>query len=131
MTDVRADPREPVPAGARARRGRSFETWSWFFMRLSGLALVFLALLHFAITHILNDVVDTDYDFVARRWDNPLWRVFDWSLLALALLHGLNGMRWITEDYLRRPRTRAAVQAVLYVLSSALFAWGTFTILAF
>ena len=131
MTDVRADPREPVPAGGRPRRGRSFETWSWFFMRLSGLALVFLALLHFAITHILNDVVDTDYDFVARRWDNPLWRVFDWSLLALALLHGLNGMRWITEDYLRRPRTRAAVQAALYVLSTALFVWGTFTILAF
>ncbi len=124
MSDVRVD-------RPRSRQRRSFETWSWFFMRLSGLALVFLALLHFAITHILNDVVDTDYDFVARRWDNPLWRLFDWSLLALALLHGLNGMRWITEDYLRRPRTRAAVQALLYVLSAALFAWGTFTIVAF
>ena len=131
MTDVRADPAGPVPAGGRPRRGRSFETWSWFFMRLSGLALVFLALLHFAITHIVNDVVDTDYDFVANRWDNPLWRLFDWSLLALALLHGLNGMRWITEDYLRRPGTRAAVQGVLYALSAALFLWGTFTILAF
>jgi succinate dehydrogenase membrane anchor subunit len=131
VTDVRAGPREPVPAGGRTRRGRSFETWSWFFMRLSGLALVFLALLHFAITHVINDVVDTDYDFVASRWDNPLWRLFDWSLLALALLHGLNGMRWITEDYLRRPRPRAAVQGVLYGLSAALFVWGTFTILAF
>ncbi len=124
MTDVRVD--RPRP-----RQGRSFETWSWFFMRLSGLALVFLALLHFAITHVLNDVVDTDYDFVARRWDNPLWRLFDWSLLALALLHGLNGMRWITEDYLRRPRTRAVVQTVLYALSAVLFVLGTFTILAF
>ena len=131
MTDVQVDDRQSVPAGGRPRRGRSFETWSWFFMRLSGLALVFLALLHFAITHGLNDVVATDYDFVARRWDNPLWRLFDWSLLALALLHGLNGMRWITEDYLRRPRTRAAVQGVLYALSAALFLWGTFTILAF
>ena len=131
MTGVRVDRREPVPAGDRPPRRRSFETWSWFFMRLSGLALVFLALLHFAITHVLNDVVDTDYDFVARRWDNPLWRLFDWSLLALALLHGLNGMRWITEDYLRRPRTRAAVQTGLYTLSAALFVWGTFTIVAF
>ena len=131
MTDLDVDQPQSVPAGGRPRRGRSFETWSWFFMRLSGLALVFLALLHFAITHVLNDVVDTDYDFVARRWDNPLWRIFDWSLLALALLHGLNGMRWITEDYLRRPRTRASVQAVLYALSAALFLWGTFTIVAF
>ena len=103
-------------------------------MRLSGLALVFLALLHFAITHVINDVVDTEETksgFVANRWDNPLWRLFDWSLLLLALLHGLNGMRWITEDYLRRPGTRAAVQGVLYAVSAALFVWGTFTILAF
>ena len=119
----------PAPEPPAVRR--SFEAWSWVFMRLSGLALVFLALVHFAITHVLNDVVDTDYDFVARRWDNPLWRIFDWSLLALALLHGLNGMRWITEDYLRRPRTRASVQAVLYALSAALFLWGTVTIVAF
>jgi succinate dehydrogenase / fumarate reductase membrane anchor subunit len=100
-------------------------------MRLSGLALVFLALVHFTITHIANDVVRTDHAFVARRWDNPLWRLFDWSLLALALLHGLNGLRWITGDYLRRPGVRAATQAVLYGLSAALFLWGTFTILAF
>ncbi len=131
MSDVRVDARASVPAGGRPRRGRSFETWSWFFMRLSGLALVFLALLHFAITHIVNDVVDTDFAFVAGRWDNPLWRLFDWSLLALALLHGLNGMRWITEDYLRRPRGRAATLAVLYSLSAVLFVLGTFTIVAF
>ena len=130
MTAVRAGPRPPE-AGARGRRGRSFETWSWLFMRLSGLALVFLALVHFTITHVLNDVVRTDHAFVARRWDNPLWRLFDWSLLALALLHGLNGLRWISEDYLRRPRLRATVQAVLYAVSGALFLWGTFTIVAF
>jgi succinate dehydrogenase / fumarate reductase membrane anchor subunit len=123
--------RTPAPTQPSRKRGRSFETWSWFFMRLSGLALVFLALLHFSITHILNDVVDTDHDFVARRWDNPLWRVFDWSLLALALLHGLNGLRWIVDDYVRRPRLRAATKAALYVVSAALFAWGTFTIVAF
>ncbi len=132
MSSMRVDEapdRAAAPAGRR--RGRSFETWSWFFMRLSGLALVFLALAHFAITHILNDVVDTDHDFVARRWDNPLWRLFDWSLLALALLHGLNGLRWIVDDYVRRPRLRAATNATLYVLSAALFGWGTFTIVAF
>jgi succinate dehydrogenase / fumarate reductase membrane anchor subunit len=100
-------------------------------MRLSGLALVFLALVHFMITHVLNDVVRSDHAFVARRWDNPLWRLFDWSLLALALLHGLNGLRWISDDYLRRPRLRATAQAALYVVSGALFLWGTFTILAF
>jgi succinate dehydrogenase / fumarate reductase membrane anchor subunit len=100
-------------------------------MRLSGFALVFLALLHFAITHILNDVVETDYRFVANRWRNPFWQVFDWLLLALALLHGANGVRWIIEDYVRRPRLQAAARGTLYVLSAVLLAWGTFTIVAF
>ena len=113
------------------RRKRSFETWSWFFMRLSGLALLFLALIHFAITHIVNDVVATDSDFVARRWDNPLWRLFDWSLLSLALTHGLTGLRWIIDDYVRNPRRRLIAKAVVFGLSGVLFCLGTFTILAF
>jgi succinate dehydrogenase / fumarate reductase membrane anchor subunit len=117
---------------ARSRRPKqSFETWSWFFMRVSGLLLVFLALTHFAITHIVNDVVDTDAAFVYRRWDNPLWRTFDWVLLALALLHGLNGMRWAIDDYIRSRPARAAVKAVLYTVSGVLFTYGTFTIVAF
>jgi succinate dehydrogenase / fumarate reductase membrane anchor subunit len=113
----------------RVRRG--WEAWSWLFMRLSGLALVFLALLHFAITHVINDVVQTDYRFVADRWDNPLWRLFDWLLLALALLHGANGARWVIEDYVHRPARRKAAKATAYGLTAALLAWGTFTIVTF
>jgi succinate dehydrogenase membrane anchor subunit len=116
---------------AQLRPRQNFETWSWFFMRVSGLALLFLALTHFAVTHIANDVVDTDAAFVARRWDNPLWRLFDWSLLTLALLHGLNGLRYIIDDYVRRPAARAATKALLYTGSLALFAYGTLTIVTF
>ena len=126
QTAVESSPAEAVP-----RRRRSFETWTWFFMRLSGLALLFLALTHFTITHIANDVVATDSDFVARRWDNPLWRIFDWALLALALAHGLNGLRWIIDDYVRAPRARLATKVVVVGLSVALFALGTFTIVTF
>jgi succinate dehydrogenase / fumarate reductase membrane anchor subunit len=124
-------PSPAVPDDAPAAPGRSFEAWSWLFMRLSGLALVFLALLHFAITHVLNDVVETDYRFVADRWDNPFWQIFDWLLLALALLHGANGARWVVEDYVRRPRPQKAVKTVLYAASFILLAFGTFTIVTF
>ena len=113
------------------RPKQNFETWSWFFMRVSGLVLVFLALLHFAVTHVVNDVVETDASFVTARWDNPLWRLFDWTLLALALVHGLNGVRWSIDDYLRARGARAAVKAVLYSVSGVLFAYGTFTILTY
>jgi succinate dehydrogenase / fumarate reductase membrane anchor subunit len=116
---------------AHTRRKRSGEAWSWAFMRLSGLALVLLALVHFAITHIVTDVARTNYDFVAERWHNPAWRVFDWLLLVLALGHGANGLRWIVDDYVRRLGPRRAVKALLYGLTAALVVAGTLTILAF
>jgi succinate dehydrogenase / fumarate reductase membrane anchor subunit len=119
------------PASAMRRPRQNFETWSWYFMRISGLILIFLALTHFAITHIIHDVTDTNADFVAERWDNPLWRLFDWSLLLLALMHGLNGLRWIIDDYVRRPTRRAAVKSVLYTITGGLFAYGTLTIFTF
>jgi succinate dehydrogenase / fumarate reductase membrane anchor subunit len=119
------------PRTTSRRPKQNFETWSWFFMRVSGLILVFLALFHFAITHIINDVTDTNAEFVGNRWDNPVWRLFDWVLLALGLLHGLNGLRWIIDDYVRTPAKRAAVKAVLYSVTGALFAYGTFTIVTF
>ncbi len=127
---------QTAPARSReeepVRRPRpSFETWSWLFMRVSGLALVFLALVHFALTHIVTDVADTGSGFVDERWGNPLWRLFDWALLALALFHGLNGLRWIIDDYVRNPRRRAATKASLYAVSLLLFAYGSLTILTY
>jgi succinate dehydrogenase / fumarate reductase membrane anchor subunit len=119
------------PRTADRRPKQNFETWSWFFMRVSGLVLVFLALTHFALTHIINDVVETDAEFVAERWDNPLWRLFDWTLLALALAHGLNGLRWIIDDYVRSNGRRALVKSVLYTVTGVLFAYGTFTIVTY
>jgi succinate dehydrogenase / fumarate reductase membrane anchor subunit len=122
---------ETPPRTPRTPRKRSAEAWSWAFMRLSGLALLFLALIHFSITHIINDVVETDYDFVAERWHNPAWRLFDWLLLVLALGHGVNGLRWIVDDYVRRPGPNKAVKGLLYGLTAVLVVVGTLTILAF
>lgn len=126
-----AAPSPPVPPSRHARPGRSAEARSWVFMRLSGLALVLLSLTHFAITHIVNDVVATDSDFVADRWDNPLWRAFDWLLLSLALTHGMNGVRVVIDDYIRNAAARRAVKAVVYGLVAFLFVLGTFTVASF
>jgi len=121
-----------TPSRPVQRRPRqNFETWSWFFMRVSGLVLVFLSLFHFALTHIINDVVETDAVFVAERWDNPLWRLFDLSLLTLSMFHGLNGVRWSIDDYVRSKAAKATVKSVLYTVSAALFVYGTITIVTF
>ena len=50
-----------------------------------------------------------------RRRDgrSPFWRTWDWVLLVLALIHGINGLRVITLDYVRPPGVRLAAQHVL------------------
>ena len=123
-----AVPGEP-PAPSRPRR--SPEARSWLFLRLSGLALVVLALWHFALTHVFNDVAETDFAFVARRWGSPAWRIFDWLLLVLALAHGLTGMRRVVDDYVRRPGARHVVKLALYGFTGTLFTLGTVTIVTF
>lgn len=134
MTALQPDvsPAGLVPETADGvRPQRNFETWSWIFMRLSGLVLLFLALFHFAVTHIINDVVETDSGFVDNRWGNPLWRIYDWTLLALGLLHGLNGMRYIMDDYIQHATKRAVTKTVLYSLTAGLFVYGTLTIVTY
>lgn len=124
--------RNRTPGRELQRRPRqNFETWSWLFMRVSGLLLVFLALLHFSITHIINDVAETDLDFVGARWQNPLWRLYDWSLLALGLAHGVNGVRWSIDDYVRHAGHRAVAKGALYTVTGGLFLYGTLTVFTF
>jgi succinate dehydrogenase hydrophobic anchor subunit len=60
----------PVPR----QRPAGFELWTWLFMRLSGIVLLFLAVGHVLIMHVLEDGVQrVNYDFVAVR--RPGWRL--------------------------------------------------------
>ncbi len=130
---LQESPAESASSATKLNRRprQNFETWSWFFMRISGLVLLFMALLHFSLTHIIYDVVETDAEFVTSRWRNPLWRAYDWVLLALGLLHGLNGLRTIIDDYVRSPGRRVTTKVVLYSLTGFLFLYGTLTIITF
>lgn len=100
-------------------------------MRVSGLALVLLAGGHLFVTHYLNVPSDTTFDFVAGRWANPFWRTFDWLLLMMALWHGVLGLRYSIEDYLRRPALRTAAFGLMWLTGVVFFALGTITIFVF
>jgi succinate dehydrogenase / fumarate reductase, membrane anchor subunit len=114
------------------RRPSSFEIWSWFFMRISGIVLLFLVLIHLYIMHLVDAGVErVNFEFVAARWDNVGWKSFDWILLFLALLHGANGLRIIIEDYVRSPGLRTTVKGVLYTVSVILMIMGTAVIITF
>lgn len=100
-------------------------------MRISGLLLIVLAGGHIFITHYLNVPSETTFTFVADRWANPYWRTFDWLLLMAALWHGVLGLRYSIQDYLRSPMARTVAQGLMWSLGVVFLALGTITILAF
>ena len=114
------------PVGRRS----NFELLSWFFMRISGLALIFLALYHLVWWNLVIGVEHLDAQVVIERWNNPFWRLFNLALVSFAMLHGLNGARYSIEDYIRRPGLQLAVKTVVYVIvlgALVVGAWALFT----
>ena len=117
---------------ARQRVGSSVEFYSWIFMRVSGILLVVLVLGHLFIMHIIDGgVTRVNFAFVAGRWSNPFWQTYDWAMLALATVHGGNGVRIIIEDYVRRDALRTFAKFALYTTAFFMIVLGTFVIVAF
>jgi len=122
---------KPSTYGATARPRAGFELFSWYFFRISGVLLVFLALIHLEIMHVSNDVSQTVYDYVAARYANPFWRVYDLVLLTLALLHGLNGLSIVIDDYVRSRGWRLLAQSAVWIIALTFWLTGMMTIITF
>jgi succinate dehydrogenase cytochrome b556 subunit/succinate dehydrogenase hydrophobic membrane anchor protein len=103
----------------------------WYFLRVSGVALVFLAGGHLFITHYINVPSETTFDFVSARWANPLWRTFDTLLLLAALWHGLIGLRFSIADYVRGPGARQIGYGALWIFGAVFSILGLITIITF
>jgi succinate dehydrogenase / fumarate reductase membrane anchor subunit len=137
MSTTTEDRTGPTPTGrplggGRLRPSGRFELWTWLFMRISGIVLLFLAVGHVLIMHVLDEGVDrVDFAFIQLRWASPFWKTWDWALLILALLHGVNGLRVITLDYVRPPGVRLAINAFFTSLGAALMLLGSYIVISF
>lgn len=123
--------KEPSGSSLGSTESPGTERLMWYFLRVSGLALVFLAGGHLFITHYLNVPSDTTFDFVSKRWSNPLWRSFDTLLLFAALWHGLIGLRFSVKDYLRKPLARQIGFSLIWVFGIVFSVIGLITIVTF
>src|SRR5579863_8812936 len=107
------------------------ELYAWIFMRVSGVALLFLALGHLLIMHIIHNVESIDFQFVAARYGTPFWRTYDMLMLWFAMIHGANGLRTILTDYISARGWRVFSLASLYLLGFILLTLGSIGILTF
>ncbi len=109
-------------AGQHPMHGSRVERFWWLFMRTSGIIIVPLVFGHLAMMHVIQGVFDitlaggavvgttvanasgTSVEFVADRWGYlvagvAVWRIYDFGLIALVVVHGFNGLRLVLTDY--------------------------------
>lgn len=120
-----------MSAGAKPKPESGLELYAWIFMRVSGVVLLFMALIHLVIMHLINNIDVVSYQFVVGRYATPFWRTYDLVMLWLALIHGVNGTRTVLVDYIRPRGWLVASLATLYVVGFAMLALGSLVILTF
>ena len=108
-----------------------FERFAFMFMRLSGVALLFLAVGHMMIQHVLSNSSSLTIQFVRDQWQSWGWRAYDLLLLAFAIAHGLNGLNNILGDYIHNPKTMQIVKRVLFVFMVITIIWSAVAITTF
>lgn len=92
---------------------QSIESTAWKWMRYSGFLLIPLAWGHIILQDVVVGVHHIDVNYVALRWANIGWRIYDVLLLAFAFAHGVNGFRQVLTDFIHSPRARQVVAWVL------------------
>ena len=110
---------------AKAQSHTNAELNWWIFMRVSGVILIFLVLGHIYMTFIQVSEMDATYHAVVAKLSNPAWKLYDWLILTLTMLHGMNGARYVMEDMIRSNPNRAWVKMLVFSLAALIYAVGT------
>ena len=100
-------------------------------MRLSGIALLLLAVGHMVIQHVLRDVHSLTLQTVQEVWRSWGWRAYDLLLLIFAVIHGFNGLRQVIEDYMHDHKKIRITSAILLILVLATIFWSAVAIFSF
>mgnify|MGYP006273646405 CR=1 FL=1 len=112
----------------RASRIRISRELNFVALRLSGLLLAVLALGHFLITHILNDVSDTGSEFIGNRWSSFVWIIWDTALLVCCVIHALAGLLIVISDYVSDKGEKVRRFFLLKIAAVAVLLGGLFVL---
>lgn len=102
---------------------------AWLTIRATALLLAVLVLAHFAVTHLLTDVAETDSAFLAERWQSGIVAATDALMLVAAVVHGVAGTWAIVDDHVGSPVRRRWIRRLVAGAGAAMIAVGTTTLL--
>ena len=128
----------------------SFEYFMWIFTRVSGIALVSLAIIGLVGALLMgarlqmdlatlmrwtffpnpNHVVNTNIPDVTLGWANAWWQVLQMMILFFGVTHGMNGLRVVVEDYLGASWAKVLWRGAIFLIWLFVLIVGVYVILA-
>ena len=127
------------------QRGLTLDYLMWFFTRITGLLIIFLALTGLGMGMFLgarlqmdmvallrwtffpnyNHVINSNVPDVTLGWVSAFWQVMQMLVVFFAGTHAANGLRMIAEDYLGHLVRRNILRGFFLLL------WVAFLFLSF
>jgi succinate dehydrogenase hydrophobic anchor subunit len=121
----------------------------WLFTRISGLGIVFLALVGLVSAMVMgarlqmdlptvlrwtflpnpNHVVNSNVPDVTLGWANAFWQIMQYLIIIFAFTHAANGIRMIAEDYVGHTILQPFVRAVIALLWIGMVIIGIYVVL--
>lgn len=117
-------------------RGLTFEYIMWIFTRLSGLAMIVLALIGVISALIMgartqmdlgtlmrwtffpnpNHVISSNIPDITLGWANGFWQVMQMLLVVFGVTHGFNGLRVVVEDFTGPSFWQPVLRGLIFLL---------------
>ncbi len=130
--------------------GFSFEYLMWIFTRISGLALILLAIIGITGAFLMqartqmdlatlmrwtffpnpNHVVNSNIPDVAIGWATAYWQIMEMMIVFFGATHGINGLRVVIEDYTHASWFKILLRGLLFLFWIFLMIVAVYVILA-
>jgi succinate dehydrogenase hydrophobic anchor subunit len=118
------------------QRGINLDYLMWVFTRISGLALILLALIGVVGAFFMgarlqmdmstlmrwtffpnpNHVVASEIPDITLGWANAYWQIMQMLIVFFGVSHGFNGLRTVIEDYIGRSFWRILLRGLILLL---------------
>lgn len=118
------------------QRGMNLDYLMWVFTRISGLALILLALIGVVGAFYMgarlqmdmatlmrwtffpnpNHVTNSEIPDITLGWANAYWQIMQMLIVFFGVSHGFNGLRVVIEDYTGRSFWRILLRGLILLL---------------
>lgn len=108
----------------------------WFLQRITGVLLILLVGIHILVVHFIpmgfalaEQFGVSSYQATYERLAGGWFFAIDWTLLVLALYHGLNGVRTVILDFSFGPKLNLLISIIFVLVGVLAIIYGSWILM--